>query len=116
MIRRATYISFSHVLSILLLAITLTVTAGQTYVLVDTPSQEISEDSSSESEEQATLQISAAVQSTFHINLGFDSFLLEEIISHEISTITPYTVDQFIPSISKSFKILLRRIISTNAP
>ena len=95
---------------------TLTVAGVQNHVYSELDNQEISDDKAPNKDAKAKLQVSAAVQSHFNLNLGFDSFLLEEVSIGQVIDLPHYVVDQFVPSISKSFKILLRRIISANAP
>ena len=116
MMNRLNIFSFSQVLSVMLLLSTLTVAGAKNHVYPDLDKQEFSNEKTPDTDLQAKLQFSATVQSSFNVNLGFDSFLLEEVSISQVRDLPRYTVSQFIPGISKSFKILLRRIISTNAP
>jgi hypothetical protein len=108
--------SATHVLSIVLLCATLSAASVQHYVFAPEVNQEVSDEVPSSTDQQTQLQVPAAVQSHFHLNLGFDSFLMEEVAIKQVRDLPLYVGDQFVPSISKNFKILLRRIISTNAP
>jgi hypothetical protein len=116
--KRSTFnISVSQILSVLLLVASLTVMGNRfaetrdLHIDKETTSQE-----TEKSADQAHLVVSDAIQTSFQVDLSFHSFLLD-VVSVSVKSTTPnLLVDQFIPSIAKNFKILLRRIISTNAP
>lgn len=54
--------------------------------------------------------------SSLQINLGFQSFLLEEVVLDEQEDEQVSTRDILVQSSQKALKVLFRRIISPNAP
>ncbi|MFY0689614.1 MAG: hypothetical protein JXQ90_20755 [Cyclobacteriaceae bacterium] len=84
----------------------------------DTHAVEIENTTDTPEQEQNTpsVSVSATVNSTFQISLDEGSFAIPVLETESESEAGRTVVDQFIVSQSKSLKILLRRIISTNAP
>ena len=95
---------------------TISVMASQFSEQSEASSQEVTTEEAQNDQTESQLKVSDAIQSTFQVNLTFHSFLLEVVQIN--TTLSNYgeLKEQFIPSISKNFKILLQRIISTNAP
>lgn len=95
---------------------TICVMASQFSEQSEASSQEVTTEEAQNDQTESQLKVSDAIQSTFQVNLTFHSFLLEVVQIN--TTLSNYgeLKEQFIPSISKNFKILLQRIISTNAP
>ncbi|MFT4737139.1 MAG: hypothetical protein ACI8QD_001724 [Cyclobacteriaceae bacterium] len=60
--------------------------------------------------------ISEAIQSTFQLNLSFQCFLIQTCTVQIAKNWPDDYISGFFMSDSKGFKILLRRIISMNAP
>ena len=111
-------ISLYRAISIILLTASLMVT-GTRYVSTGTPDQhgtaatgEARDDDGAE----VQLTVSDAIQTHFQVDLTFHSFLLDVVTGPATHAPAVHVVDLFTPGISKNFKILLRRIISTNAP
>lgn len=116
MLQTIRHISIQKVLSLLLLGATFLV-AG--FDMVDTQSvvgQEIAHEEADDQPTHIELTVSATLQSHFQLDLTFHSFLVETVEVSEDSEPPSDLTDQFFPSISKNFRILLRQIIATNAP
>ena len=77
--------------------------------------QEQADTKENSSEDQLTIS-EAVTSSGPQINLGFQSFLLEEMTQDEASEDEGALEKQIVSSTQKALKILFRRIISPNAP
>lgn len=74
-------------------------------------------DAKEETEDQTLIiKVTEAVQSTVSINLTFQSFLLDELILEDDTDEHEPSSEPFYNAVQKRIKILLRRIISPNAP
>lgn len=58
----------------------------------------------------------AVTSSSLQLNLGFQSYLLEEIFQTEDGQEKAHLQDGFISTANKALKVLLSRIIAPNAP
>ena len=86
-------------------------------IVVDSYSDQQEQTESEEQESDDQLTISEAVTSSGpQINLGFQSFLMQELVQHEEEEDQRSSVRSFFDSTHKALKILFRRIISVNAP
>lgn len=84
---------------------------------VSVDQQEQQDKKDAESEEKATVSQSQAVpNSSSQINLGFDSYLLEEVSHNEEDEDKMARSQPTIPGVRKAVRVLLRKIISPNAP
>ncbi|MBV6647904.1 MAG: hypothetical protein KI790_20760 [Cyclobacteriaceae bacterium] len=113
-------ISSTHHLLILLIGIAVSIYAVGTPVLTSESSEnQVCQQAGEEDQKENPTKLefkTATVQSPVQFNLDFQSFLLEVISSWEEKKTSFSIADQFTVSQSKTFKILLRRIISPNAP
>ncbi|MFK7954302.1 MAG: hypothetical protein AB8B73_15735 [Ekhidna sp.] len=79
--------------------------------------QDQQEQSSEDAPESTQVVISKAVtSSTVQFNLGFQSYLLEEIFQTEEGQKQTHLQDELISTANKALKVLLGRIIAPNAP
>lgn len=76
--------------------------------------QEQSDEKTPESTQVVTNE--AVTSTSSQINLGFQSYLLEEIIQSEGSQKKTIFQEYFLPSVNKALKVLLSRIVAPNAP
>lgn len=82
---------------------------------------EVQKDSQEQSEEKVpeTAQVvtsEAVTSTTLQFNLGFQSYLMEEILQPEVDQKKTLFQEYLLPSINKALKMLLSRIIAPNAP
>lgn len=77
--------------------------------------EQASEDSNKEVESTIS-QAEAIPGSSSQITLGFDSYLLDEVNFKEVEDENRTTTNKIVASTSKAFRVLLRKIISPNAP
>jgi hypothetical protein len=115
MVRGIQHITLAQMLSLILLVSSLVMTSSQ-YDAVS--AEEISSEKPSENDKEVQNQwvVSDAIQTSFQLDLTFHSFLLETVQVIVSQTTPVLEADRFVPGISKNFRILLRRIISPNAP
>lgn len=75
------------------------------------------EQSDNDNHQNEHLQLADVIPtSSLQINLGFQSFLLEEVVLDEQEDEQISTRDILVQSSQKALKVLFRRIISPNAP
>ncbi|MEM6734912.1 MAG: hypothetical protein AAF620_02465 [Bacteroidota bacterium] len=83
-------------------------------------SEDIAKDNQEESNHSSTTEqtkVSEAITSSgLQINLGFQSFLLQELVLDTRGVDTKSSLEVLVASIEEVLKVLLRRIISPNAP
>lgn len=90
---------------------------SQTIYLVPDTQKDTQEQSEEKVPETVQVVTSEAVTSTsFQVNLGFQSYLLEEIFQTESNKKKTVLKDKFLSSASKALQVLLSRIIAPNAP
>lgn len=90
---------------------------SQSVYLKPEPPKDSQEQSDEEIPEAAQIVNSEAVTTTpLQVNLGFQSYLLEEIGQAKSEKRQVFSLERFLPSFSKALKVLFSRIISPNAP
>lgn len=77
---------------------------------------ETSEETKDPDRQNVILKVTEAVQSTVSINLSFQSFLMDEFTLEDDEDEHKPSAEPFYNAVQKRIKILLRRIISPNAP
>lgn len=86
-------------------------------IVVDSNVDQQEQTESEEQGDQDQLSISEAVPSSgSQINLGFHSFLMQELVQHEEEDDQQSLEETIFGSTQKALKVLFRRIISVNAP
>lgn len=90
---------------------------SQTVYLKPVPTEDKKEQPEDGIPESAQIVTSEAVTSTsLQINLGFQSYLLGEILQTESDQRKSFSYNHILPSFSKAFKVLFNSIIAPNAP
>jgi hypothetical protein len=103
------------IFGILISAIVLLQAAHVTTYEID--GQEQSDQTESNEEAEIAISPSQAIpNSTSQINLGFDSYLLNEVTFNEEVDEKSSITDLIVPSVHKAIQVLLARIVSPNAP
>ncbi len=92
------------------------VNAGFDEPTISAPSDSQEETQDERKRQPPVLKLSEAVQSSIHIDVDFHSFLLDEVEQDSEEDERNSNGDLFRSNLSKHFKVLLRKIISTNAP
>ncbi|MEQ9403162.1 MAG: hypothetical protein RIM99_06245 [Cyclobacteriaceae bacterium] len=84
---------------------------------ITTDIEKQTDQSESEKEAEASVvQSQAITNSTSQISLGFDSYLLDEVTFQEEESRRKISSELLIPTVHKAIWVLLRKIISPNAP
>ena len=81
-----------------------------------TDNQEINEESSDTNEEELTLEIHQITPVHFAFKIEAQNFLIQEFAQYELEILSGSFIDQIFLGHFKIFKVLLRQIISPNAP
>jgi predicted histidine transporter YuiF (NhaC family) len=90
---------------------------SQTVYVKPAPSEDKQEKSENEAPENAQIVTSEAVTVTsLQINLGFQSYLLGEVVQTQSDQRKSFYYNHLLPSFSKAFKVLFNRIVAPNAP
>jgi predicted histidine transporter YuiF (NhaC family) len=90
---------------------------SQTVYVKPAPSKDKQEKSEKEAPENAQIVTSEAVTVTsLQINLGFQSYLLGEVVQTQSDQRKSFYYNHLLPSFSKAFKVLFNRIVAPNAP
>ena len=110
---------FKQSISVLLIIVSLSMisfNASYTPITQDDTSIESTQAGEANQDAESVLKIYDAIQTHFQVNLSFQSILMDVVAVSVEKKTTPIATNQFVLSQSKGFKILLQRIISTNAP
>ena len=78
--------------------------------------QQEQSDQEEQDEKQQVSSNHAVPSSSLQFNLDYQSYLLAEVIYQEDSEETNEASDELFPTIQKALHVILRRIISPNAP
>ena len=80
-------------------------------------SQEQSDSKDSEAGSETTVSLPQTIpNSASQINLGFDSYLLDEFTHSEETSETSISSALIVPRVHKAIRVLLNKIVSPNAP
>lgn len=80
-------------------------------------SQEQSDSKDSETGSETSVLLPQTIpNSASQINLGFDSYLLDEVTHNENTNENSISSALIVPRVHKAIRVLLRKIVSPNAP
>jgi len=108
---------FSACFGILLALFVLTQAVYVPMQVADSYEQQGTSDTEDDTQEPQQLTKTAALPSSLlQLNLGYQSYLLNEVFFFLEDEEKPTTFKQILPATQKALKILFQRIISPNAP